>query len=109
MKMETSTQRANIEPTGLTAYVADFITSTKYSDIPKNVVQLGKKSILDGFGLALAGSVAKSGDLVRRHLQSLGCTGTTSVIGSTLRVRALPPSRTESPFMQTIMMIRSWQ
>jgi 2-methylcitrate dehydratase PrpD len=88
MKMETSTQRANIEPTGLTAYVADFITSTKYADIPKDVVQLGKKSILDGFGLALAGSVAKSGDLVRRHLQTLGCTGTTSVIGSTLRVPA---------------------
>jgi 2-methylcitrate dehydratase PrpD len=81
--METSTPRA--EPT-LTAYVAEFITSTRYADIPADVVQLGKKSILDGLGLALAGSVAKSGEIVRRHLQSLGCTGSASVLGSNLRV-----------------------
>lgn len=73
----------------LTAYLAEFISSTKYSDIPNGVVQLGKKSILDGLGLALAGSVAKSGELVRRHLQGLGCTGGgASVIGSRLRVPA---------------------
>jgi hypothetical protein len=29
---------------------------------------LGKKSILDGLGLALSGSVSKSGEYVRRHL-----------------------------------------
>ncbi len=84
-----SPERVNVEPGSLTASVADFIASTKYPDIPKDVVQLGKKSILDGLGLALAGSVAKSGDLVRRHLQSLGCTGgAASIIGSPLRVPA---------------------
>jgi 2-methylcitrate dehydratase PrpD len=73
----------------LTAYVAEFIASTNYSDIPTEVMHLGKKSILDGLGLALAGSVAKSGDLVRRHLQGLGCAGgTASVIGTGLRVPA---------------------
>lgn len=77
------------EPGSLTAYVADFIASTKYADLPKDVLQLGKKSILDGLGLALAGSVAKSGDLVRRHLQGLGFSGgPASVIGSGLRVPA---------------------
>ncbi len=86
--METSTPRAKTEPAGLTAYVAEFITSTRYADIPGEVVQLGKKSILDGLGLALAGSVAKSGEIVRRHLQSLGCAGSASVLGSNLRVPA---------------------
>jgi 2-methylcitrate dehydratase PrpD len=71
----------------LTGYVAEFIASTRYADIPTEVVALGKKSILDGLGLALAGSVAKSGGIVRRHLQSLGVgEGRASVIGSTLRV-----------------------
>ncbi len=71
----------------LTAYVADFIASTRYSDIPEELFPLGKKSILDGLGLALAGSVAESGTLVRRHLQDLGCTsGVATVIGSGLRV-----------------------
>jgi 2-methylcitrate dehydratase PrpD len=82
-----SAERATAEPGSLTAYVADFIASTKYSDIPKAVLDLGKKSILDGLGLALAGSAAKSGELVRRHLQGLGCAGgPASVIGTAMRV-----------------------
>jgi 2-methylcitrate dehydratase PrpD len=84
-----SPEQVNAEPGSLTASVAAFIAATKYPDIPKDVVQLGKKSILDGLGLALAGSVAKSGDLVRRHLQGLGCSGgAASILGSPLRVPA---------------------
>ena len=71
----------------LTGYVADFIASTRFASIPEEVVALGKKSIVDGLGLALAGSVAKSGGIVRRHLQGLGCSGgSASVIGAALRV-----------------------
>ncbi|HEX7513409.1 MAG TPA: MmgE/PrpD family protein, partial [Candidatus Methylomirabilis sp.] len=77
------------ESNSLSAHVASFIVSTRDTDIPAEVVALGKKSILDGCGLALAGSVAKSGELVRRHLQGLGCAGgTTSIIGTPLRVPA---------------------
>ncbi|MBI2163442.1 MAG: MmgE/PrpD family protein [candidate division NC10 bacterium] len=84
-----SAEKVAPEAGSLTAYVAEFIASTQYPDIPQEVVQLGKKSILDGLGLALAGSVAKSGELVRRHLQGLGCTGGVArVIGSPLRVPA---------------------
>jgi len=39
---------------GLTEYVGRFVASTKYEDIPGDVIELGKKSILDGLGLALA-------------------------------------------------------
>ncbi len=84
-----STQSAGSDVTPLTAYVAEFIASTRYAHIPSAAVELGKKSILDGLGLALAGSVAKSGALIRRHLQGLGCAGGTStVIGSSLRLPA---------------------
>ncbi|HEX9898557.1 MAG TPA: MmgE/PrpD family protein, partial [Candidatus Methylomirabilis sp.] len=82
-----STERVRVQPGSLTAYVADFIASTHYKDLPAEVVRLGKKSILDGLGLALAGSVAKSGQLLRRHLQGLGCSGgATSIIGTPMRV-----------------------
>ena len=37
----------------LTKYVAKFIYGNKYKNIPKNVIELAKKHILDGFGLAL--------------------------------------------------------
>jgi 2-methylcitrate dehydratase PrpD len=79
--------RAGADPGSLTGYVADFIAGTRFEDIPQEVLALGKKSILDGLGLALAGSVAKSGDLVRRHLKSLGTgSGPATVIGSPLRL-----------------------
>ena len=71
----------------LTAYVAEFIAGTAYGDIPDEVLALGKKSILDGFGLALSGNHAGSGALVRAHLSSLGLgPGPSLVIGSALRV-----------------------
>ena len=43
-----------------TAQVVSFAQATSFRDIPEDVVALGKKSILDGLGLALSGSVAKS-------------------------------------------------
>ena len=72
---------------GLTSYVADFVCRTRIEDLPDEVVELGKKSILDGCGLALSGSVARSGELVRRHLKDLALgSGPATVIGSELRV-----------------------
>jgi len=35
---------------GVTDYVAAFVETTKYDDIPADVIELGKKSILDGLG-----------------------------------------------------------
>src|SRR3981189_2555715 len=57
---------------GLTKYVADFIVNTKYEDIPPAVLAVGKKSILDGFGLALAGSGSSMGPLVQPYVEALG-------------------------------------
>ena len=53
----------------LTLYVANFICDT--DKVPDDVAALGKKSILDGIGLALSGSVARSGEFVRAHLADL--------------------------------------
>src|SRR2546426_4543517 len=54
---------------GLTKYVADFIVNTRCSDIPADVVELGKKSILDGLGLALSGSKARTSDLLAVYVK----------------------------------------
>ncbi|MEQ9606377.1 MAG: MmgE/PrpD family protein, partial [Kiloniellaceae bacterium] len=72
---------------GLTHYVAEFVEETRVADLPQVVIDNGKKSILDGLGLALSGSVAKSGELVRRHLADLNLgKGPATVIGSDLKV-----------------------
>ncbi len=64
--------RAAAATGGLTRYVADFVVSTKYSDLPPDVIELGKKSILDGIGLALAGSGSQLGRLTGTYVDSLG-------------------------------------
>src|SRR6185437_11991663 len=72
---------------GLTKYVAEFIVNTKYEDIPREVVELGKKGILDGFGLALSGSVGETGPLVHQYLQQVGFqAGGATVAGSAMKV-----------------------
>ena len=72
---------------GLTRYIAEFIVNTKYEDIPQDVIALGKKTILDGFGLALAGSASTLGPPLRRYISSLGCAGgKASIIGTTMKV-----------------------
>lgn len=69
----------------LTDYVANFVCNTNLSDVPQDAVELGKKSMLDGLGLAISGSVAKSGELVREHLRSLGiASGSATVFGSNI-------------------------
>src|SRR5713101_2018577 len=71
------------EISGLTKYVANFVVNTKFSDIPGDVVELGKKSILDGLGLALSGSRAETANLIQNYAQSFGFTNRgATVIGS---------------------------
>ena len=71
----------------LTKYVAEFIVNARVEDLSSEVIEVGKKSILDGFGLALSGSVAKSGELVRQHLDDLGLAeGGATVIGGGRKV-----------------------
>jgi len=75
--------------TGLTGEVAAFVRETTLADIPAIVIENGKKSILDGLGLALSGSVAATGELVRRHLAEIGTAdGGATVIGSDRKVPA---------------------
>ncbi len=72
---------------GLTRYVAEFIVNTRYEDIPQDVLVLGKKTMLDGFGLALAGSVSTLGPRLRQYIATLGLTSgkSSSIIGTSVK------------------------
>lgn len=72
---------------GLTRYVADFIVKTTYAEIPSAALEAGRKSILDGIGLAFSGSVAETGARSRKYVASLGLVpGKATVIGSSMKV-----------------------
>src|SRR5438105_3435215 len=84
-RLPARAQRA-AAPEGRTRYVADFIVKTTYADIPADVIEAGRKSILDGLGLAFSGSVADTGDRSRTYVSALGITsGKATVIGSSLK------------------------
>lgn len=67
----------------VTKHIAEFVVNARYTDLPAEVVELGKKSILDGLGLALAGSTAETAQIVHSYMAALGCsTGKATVLGS---------------------------
>lgn len=75
------------QTTHLTRYLAQFIYDSQIADLPVDVIALGKKSILDGLGLALSGGATHCGGLVRQHLAGLNLgTGAATVIGTNLKV-----------------------
>jgi len=83
---EKPSEKSPVEKSGLTKYVAEFVLNLKYEDIPADVVALGKKSILDGFGLALAGSMAESGPISRKYAEAFGGSRESStLIGSSAK------------------------
>jgi 2-methylcitrate dehydratase PrpD len=74
----------------ITDYVAGFVVATKASDIPKDVAYLGKRSVLDGIGLALAGAASECGHIAQKYLANLGIASDkgSTVIGTGLRLPA---------------------
>ena len=74
----------------ITDYVAGFITGTEAAAVPADVMHLGKRSVLDGIGLALAGAASHTGAIIRRYLAALGVESAhgCTVIGSTHKVPA---------------------
>ena len=74
----------------LTAYVAEFVVNLNFADIPAEPIELGKKSILDGLGLALSGSKAETWGLIQEYLKTFVSPpkGGAAVLGSAVRYPA---------------------
>ena len=74
----------------LTMQTAEFVVNLKFEDIPAEAMELGKKSILDGLGLALSGSKAETWGLIQEYLKPFGFPprGGAAVLGSAVRLPA---------------------
>ena len=55
----------------LTADTSRFIVETRIEDVPAEVLRLAKRSILDGLGLAVAGSRSTAAEIARREIETL--------------------------------------
>ena len=74
----------------LTMHTAEFVVNLKLADIPAETLELGKKSILDGLGLALSGSKAETWKFIQEYLKPFGFPpgGGAAVLGSAVRLPA---------------------
>jgi len=74
----------------VTSYIAEFVVNLKFADIPAEPMELGKKSILDGLGLALSGSKAETWGLLQECLRDFVSPprGGAAVLGSSVRYPA---------------------
>jgi 2-methylcitrate dehydratase PrpD len=69
---------------GLTQEVASYVARARYRDIPKDVVQLARGFILDGLGVALAGSTDECSRIVQAHIRCVGGRAEAAILGTSL-------------------------
>jgi 2-methylcitrate dehydratase PrpD len=74
---------------GLTQEVANFVSKTRHRDIPPEVLRLAHGLIVDGLGVALAGSTEECARIVQSHLRDMGGKKESTVLGTGLAVPAL--------------------
>jgi 2-methylcitrate dehydratase PrpD len=71
----------------LTAYIAEFVASTRYEDLPADLIAKGTNHIFDCVACGLAGAVSEASMISLRYLRDAGCgPGEATVIGSGARL-----------------------
>ena len=73
---------------GLTEEIASFVAKTRYRDLPCEVVQLARGFILDGVGVALAGSTDECSRIVQAQIRQMGGKGESAILGTALSAPA---------------------
>jgi len=73
---------------GLTQEVARFVARTNYRDIPEELIQLARGFVLDGLGVALAGSTDACARIIQAQIRQMYGKGESSIIGTMLRAPA---------------------
>jgi 2-methylcitrate dehydratase PrpD len=73
---------------GLTREVANYVSKVSYKDIPPEVTRLARGFILDGLGVALAGSIDECSRIVQNHIKQMGGREDCAVLGTALSAPA---------------------
>ena len=73
---------------GLTQEVANYVSKVSYKDIPSEVIRLACGFILDGLGVALAGSTDDCSRIVQAHVREIGGKQECAVLGTVLSAPA---------------------
>ena len=73
---------------GVTQEIAGFVARARLRDVPPQVIDLARGFILDGLGVALAGSTDRCSQIVQQHIREAGGRRESSVFGTALSATA---------------------
>jgi 2-methylcitrate dehydratase PrpD len=73
---------------GITQEVASFIAKVHFDDLPEQAVKLARGFILDGLGVALAGSTDECARIVQAQIRQTGGKAEASILGTTMMAPA---------------------
>jgi 2-methylcitrate dehydratase PrpD len=83
-------EKLKYEKTEVTRALVDFISQTEFGRFPAEVISQGKRCLLDGFGLILAGSTALCSSGIRRLIREIAGKGEATILGKeTMRSPAM--------------------
>jgi len=80
MRAENTVRKLQSEA-GLTARLAEFVAGARFEDLPAEVVQRSKNSILDTIGVALAGAVEPGARILADYVARNGGVSAASIVG----------------------------
>jgi 2-methylcitrate dehydratase PrpD len=86
----------------VTGALADFITNTSYDDLPKEVVEHAKASILDWLGVALAGSLEPPASIINSIVDEIGGREQSTVIGTRTKTSCVNAALANGIFGHTV-------
>jgi len=83
------------QETRITREAAEFAVGLTYAALPAEAVRIGKRCVLDGLGLIMAGSFEKCTRILRKHGDGISRPGKASVLG-------IEPLKLTAPFAALI-------
>ncbi|MEM7446374.1 MAG: MmgE/PrpD family protein, partial [Pseudomonadota bacterium] len=66
----------------VTEQLASFVAGTRFDDLPKEVVELAKRCILDGTAVMIAGSTEPCAKIARDYVKAVDGVEEATIIGS---------------------------
>ncbi len=70
-----------VQETYVTKEAGKFVSELRYEDLPPEALRIGKRCILDGLGLILAGSCLRCTGIVRNYCQRIAQGEESTILG----------------------------
>jgi 2-methylcitrate dehydratase PrpD len=71
----------NSQETYVTREAGEFVSKLQYEDLPSEALRIGKRCVLDGLGVILAGSSQECTEIVRKYSQAIGQAKESTIFG----------------------------